>query len=222
MARAHPKATESENGQPAPAAEMPPANKPPTSGLLSAARRVRDFQKEGRGPSRQLDITLRATPIAGPYFRVWPNVDEEMPVGLLKVKTGDDRRDTYVLSAEIADLPHVAPRVKDGSLVPCITSTGKVYVWARTIPDESDRLGYRIHAALDRVAREARKHWVAISWDNNALTIETPRVEIADEPRWPSGQTLEEMYEIAIKGAFIDKADHQAIVALDSIRREVK
>jgi hypothetical protein len=198
-----------------------PGSKPPTSKLLSAARRARDFKKEGRGPSRQLDIQLRSTPISGVYFRAWPNPDEEYPVAILKVKNDDDRKDVFILTAEVADLPHVAPKVRDASLVPCVTCLGRLYIWARIVPDPSDRLGYRIFDALARAGEEARKRWIMISWDSGALTIEEPRVPIEEEPRWPSGQTLNEIFEIAIRGVFIDDANHPAIRRLDTIAREV-
>jgi hypothetical protein len=197
------------------------AARPPTSGLLSAAKRARDFKREGRGPSRQLEIQLRSTPISGVYFRAWPNPDDEYPVAILKVKDDQDRKEVYILSAGVADLPHVAPKVKDGKLVPCITSTGRVYVWAKTVPDPADRLGFRIFDALERAGEEARKHWILISWDSGALTIETPRKPIEDDPRWPSGQPLEEIFEIAIRGVFIDDPDHPVIRRLDTIAREV-
>jgi hypothetical protein len=188
--------------------------------LLSAARRAGDYKREGRGPSRQLEIQLRPTPISGVYFRVWPDPDEELPVAILKVKDDGDRKEVYILSAGVADLPHVAPKVRDASLVPCVTSTGKVYVWAKTIPDPADRLGFRIFDALARAGEEARKHWIMISWDP-ALTIEEPRKPIEDEPRWPSGQSLEEIFEIAIRGVFINDPDHPVIRRLDTIPREV-
>src|SRR5262245_4675954 len=65
--------------------------KPPTSKLLSAAKRVRDFKREGRGLTRQLDIQLRLTPIPEIPFRVWPNRDDEYPVAILRIKTAEDR-----------------------------------------------------------------------------------------------------------------------------------
>jgi hypothetical protein len=188
--------------------------------LLSAARRARDYKREGRGPSRQLEIQLRHTPISGVYFRIWPNPDDEYPVAILKVKDDGDRREVYILSEGVAGLPHVVPKVRDGKLVACVTSTGKVYVWAKTIPDPADRMGFRIHDALERVGEEARKSWIMINWDP-ALTIETPRKPIEDEPRWPSGQGLEEIFDIAIRGAFIDDPDHPVIRRLDTIAREV-
>jgi hypothetical protein len=194
--------------------------KPPTSKLLSAAKRARDFKRAGRGLSRQLDIQLRPTPISGIPFRIWDNPDEEFPVAILKVKGDDDRKDVYILSAEVADLPHVAPKVRNGKLVPCVTITGRVYVWAKTDPDPSDRLGYRVFAALARAGEEARKRWIMISWETGALTIEDPRDPIEDDPPWPNGQPLEEIFDIAISGHFIDDPNHPVIRRLDTIVRE--
>jgi hypothetical protein len=204
-----------------PVPETDATSKPPTPKLLSAARRVRDFKREGRGPSRQLDIQLRSTPISGIFWRAWPNPDEEYPVAILSLRNDDDRKDVFILTSEVADLPHVAPKVRDASLVPCITSTGRVLVWAKTIPNPADRLGYRIFQALARVGEEARKRWIMISWDSGACTIEEPRVPIEEEPRWPSGQTLDEIFEIAIRGVFIDSPDHPVIRRLDTIAREM-
>jgi hypothetical protein len=198
-----------------------PTTKPPTSKLLSAAKRVRDFKQEGRGSSRQLDIALKSTPTAGIYFRTCPDPDVEYPVAILRVKNEEDRKETYILAPEIADLPYIAPKVRNGFLVPCITSTGLVFVWARTVAEPTDRLCFAMFTALERVATEARKKWVSISWDTGKVAVEYPRVPIEDEPRWPDGQSFEEMYEIAIHGAFIDKEDHPVIRALDRIVKEV-
>lgn len=194
---------------------------PPTSRLLSAARRARDYKQEGRGTSRQLDIALRFTPLAGVFFRCWANPAEEYPVAILKVKSDQDRNEVYILTPEVADLPHIAPRVRDATLIPCITTTGLVSVWAKTVPDPADRMGYRTHAALARVAEDARKRWVMISWDRGALAIEEPRTPIEDDPSWPKGQTLEEIFEIAIRAQFIDDPEHPVIRRLDTIAREV-
>jgi hypothetical protein len=206
-----------------PAAQPDPGagSKPPTSKLLSAARRARDFKREGRGPSRQLDIQLRSTPITGVYFRAWPDADDELPVAILKTKTDDDRKEIYVLSPEIADLPHVAPKVRDAMLVPCVTSVGRTYVWAKVVPDPGDRLCYRMFDALARAGDIARRSWILVSWETGSLTIGEPRQPIEEEPRWPSGQPLEEIYEIAIRGAFINDPDHPVIRRLDTIEREV-
>lgn len=203
--------TESVNGH---------ADQPSTSKLLNAAKRARDFKLEGRGATRQLDIALRPTPLAEIYFRVWPNPDEELPVAILKVKTDNDRKEVYVLSAEVADLPHVAIKVRSASLVPCVTSTGRVFVWARTDPDPADRLTFRMFSALEQIGKEARKRWVLINWDP-VLSMGEPRVPIEEEPKWPNGQSLEEIFEIAIRGAWIDDPNHKVIRALDMIMREV-
>src|SRR5262249_49078023 len=138
----------------------------PTSKLLSAARRVRDYQKESQGATRQLDIPLRHTPPSEVFFRVWSNPEDEFEVALLRVKDAQGRGEVYLLSPEVADLPLIAPKVRDGRLVPGITSTGGVFVWAMSVPDPNDRMGYRVHAALERVAKEARKGWVSLSWNN--------------------------------------------------------
>jgi hypothetical protein len=195
-------------------------DQPPTSKLLSAARRARDFKQEGRGVTRQLDITLRPTPIPDIYFRAWPNPDQEHPVAILKVKTDDERKEVYILSAEVADLPHVALKARSATLVPCVTSTGRVFVWARTEPDPADKLTFRMFSALEQICEEARKRWVLINW-SPVLSICEPRVPIEEEPKWPSGQPLDEIFEIAIRGAFIDDPNHPVIRALDMITREV-
>jgi hypothetical protein len=195
-------------------------DKRPTSKLLSAAKRAHDFKQSGRGPSRQLDIQLRGTPISGVYFRAWANPDEEFPVAILKVKNDDDRKEVYILSAEVADLPHLAPKARAGSLVPCVTSTGKVFVWAKTHPDPGDRMGFRIYDALARAGEIARKTWVLLNWDGGALSVEEPREPI-EEPKWPTGQSLDEIFEMAIRGAFIDDPDHPVIRKLNAIVREV-
>jgi hypothetical protein len=188
--------------------------------LLSAAKRARVFKQAGRGPSRQLDIPLRGTPISGVYFRTWADQEDEFPVAILKVKNDDDRKEVYILSEKVAELPHVAPKVRDASLVPCVTSTDKVFVWAKTHPDPDDRMGFRIYDALARAGKIARKTWILLNWDGGALSVEEPREPI-EEPKWPSGQSLEEIFEVAIRGAWIDDPDHPVIRKLNVIVREV-
>jgi hypothetical protein len=196
-------------------------NSPPTSAVLSAAKRIREFKRAGRGPSRQLDIPLRGTPISGVYFRTWPNPDEEFPVSILKVKTDDDRKEVYLLSDKVASLPHVEPKVRDASLVVCVTCTGLVFVWARTHPHRNDRMGFRIYDALTRAGEIARKTWILLNWDSGTLAVEEPCEPIEEEPKWPSGQSLEEIYDTAIRGVFIDNPDHPVIRKLRTVAREV-
>jgi hypothetical protein len=136
------------------------------------------------------------------------------------VKPDVDRKEVYILSAEVAELSYVASKVRDGKLIPGITSAGTVFVWAQTIPNSRDRMGYRVHAGLVRAGEEARKKWVSLKWEP-ALMTEEPREPFVEEPRWPNGQTLEEMFEIAIKGVFIDRPDHPVIRRLDTITKEV-
>jgi hypothetical protein len=62
------------------ASAQPATAKPPTASLLSAARRVRDYKREGRGLTRQLDISLMATPPTGVYFRAWLNTERSQTV----------------------------------------------------------------------------------------------------------------------------------------------
>jgi hypothetical protein len=204
-----------------PATEEVASSPSSTSALLSAARRVRDYKREGRGLSRQLDIAApRTTPQTGVIFRAWPDPGADYPVCVLRVKTDDDRKEDYILAPDIADLSYVAPRVRNADLVACVTTTGKVFVWAVIDPDPGNRLAYRTYAALARVCEEARKGWVSITWEP-ALTIHLPRTPIEEEARWPDGQTLEEMLEISMRASYIDSKDHPVIRALDTIGREV-
>jgi hypothetical protein len=197
-------------------------SKPKTSKVLSAARRVRDYRKEGQGTTRQLDILLRHTPPSEVYFRTWPNPKDDYEVTILRVKDDSERTEVFLLGSEVADLPLLARKVRDGRLVACITSTGVVFVWALTDPDPSDRMACRIHTALGRVAQEARKGWVSVHWDNGKLFIHEPPPELVkEEPRWPTGQTLEEIFEIAISDRFISDPDHPVIRRLNTKSREV-
>jgi hypothetical protein len=135
------------------------------------------------------------------------------------MKNEEDRKEVYILSEEIANLHYVAPKVRNADLVPCITTTGRVSVWARTTPDPNDRLTFGMFSALARAGEEARKRWVLISWDTGSLTIEEPMEPIEEEPRWPTGQPLDEIYEIAIRPVFIDSADHPVIRRCNTVRR---
>jgi hypothetical protein len=60
-------------------------------------------------------------------------------------------------------------------------------------------LSFRVYDALARAGEEARKCWISISWDNGVLTLNYQRQSIEEEPRWPSGQNLDEIFEIAIR-----------------------
>jgi hypothetical protein len=192
----------------------------PTLKLLTAAKRSHDHKRGARGLSRQLDISLRGTPIPEVYFRIWPDAADEYPVALLKASADSERKEIYVVSGEIAELPYIVDRARDAKLIPCITTTGRLYVWVMTIPNQADRMGFRVHAALQRVAEAARRAWIMISWDNNGLHVHDPKEPITDEPRWPEGQSLEEIYEIALHGAFIDRPDHPVIRQFNTISRE--
>jgi len=194
--------------------------KPPTRDLLSAAKRARDFKREGRGVTRQLDISLLRTPISGIYFRCWPNPDDELPVAILKPKTDTKSKEVYVLSAEVADLPYVAPKVREATLVPCVTSTGRLYVWAKTTPDPEDKLTFRTFDGLDQICQAARERWVLVDW-SPGLSMGEPPVPMEDEPKWPTGQSLREIFEVAIRNFFIDNPDHPVIRVLNTIKREV-
>jgi hypothetical protein len=104
-----------------------------------------------------------------------------------------------------------------------VNCAGRAFIWVKTTPDPDDSFGYRIYAALDRACEIARKKWIALSWDTGALSVVEPRPdnEIKEEPHWPTGQTLEELYELAIKTAFIDNPNHPVIRRLDTISHEV-
>jgi hypothetical protein len=148
-------------------------------------------------------------------------MDDYFEVALLRVKDDQGRSEVYLLSPEVADLPFVAPKVRDGRLIPCITSTGNVFVWAQTIPNPADRMGFRIHKALERVAHRARKEWVSLSWQNSTPFVHDPPAELVEEePHWPTGQTLEEIFELAIADRLINDPNHPVIRHLNTKSRE--
>jgi hypothetical protein len=214
-------ATTPPSAGPTPAGEKPPPPAPPTDDLLSAAKRARDYKREGAANSRQLDIALKGTPPTGILIRTWPNPADDYDVAILRVKTDNDRKETYILDDAVASLPYVGPKVRNGRLVACVTHTGLVFVWACTEADPGDRLCYRMYRALEDFREAARERWVGLSWDTGSMVIEEPRVPIADEPRWPTGQTLREIYSLAIRGAFIGNSDHPVVKKLDVVTREV-
>jgi hypothetical protein len=206
-----------------PASEVDPGSRsgPPTSKLLSAARRVRDYQREGQGATRQLDIPLRHTPPPGIFFQLWPNPADDFEVAILRVKDDSDRTDVYPLTPEIADLPFISPKVKDGRLIAGITSTGSIFVWAATDPDPADRMAYRTHSALYRVAQMARGAWVSIHWLYGKVLVHDPPAELVEEqPHWPTGQSLQEILELAVADRLISHPNHPVIRNLNTRSRE--
>jgi hypothetical protein len=195
--------------------------KPPTADLLSAARRAHNYKREGRGLSRQLDVQLLGTPPPGIYFMCWPNPDDEEPVTILRVKSDSDRKELFLVSDEIARLPYVVDKVREGFLALCITSIGRLFCWARTTPDPADRLAYRTFDALQRAGEMARKKWILLNWDLGVLSVEEPRQPIEQEPAWPTGQSLREIYNLAIKDSLVTNPEHAVIRKLDTIRKEI-
>jgi hypothetical protein len=213
------------NGDPTPTIPMPGADgsppvdaqKPPTASLAARARRTRDYKAEGGSYSRQMEVTLRATPYPRVFFRAWPDPADYWEVALYRPPTEGNSRDRpiFVVDPMIADLDHVKDKVKNGLLVPCVTTNQIVFVWAFTIPDPDNRMAYRTHEPLERIQVESRGTWVGVDW--NPLRIVHPRRPIATQPRWPKGQSLTELYSIAIRNAYIDTPDHPEILKLDTI-----
>ena len=65
----------------------------------------------------------------------------------------------------------------------------------------------------------ARVGWVMIEWEGG-LRIHEPLEPIKDEPRWPGGQGPDEMIELAIRGSYIQDANHPVIRGLNTTSRE--
>jgi hypothetical protein len=177
---------------------------PATLKLLDEARRGRDLKKKARAGGRQLDIELRNTPISEVFFRAWADEDDYAQVSVLKSKSDGNRTEVYVLSPAVLDLPRVAAKAVDVTLVPCITSTGQIFVWAVTESASATRFSKKQCEALERVLEAARRDWVMISWENG-LRIHDPDPDepLEDPATWPTRQGPGEMIELAISGAYI-------------------
>jgi hypothetical protein len=188
--------------------------------LVMQARRSRDYNQEGAVKVRVVDVALYNSPKQEWLFRAWPDEKDYLPVATIRVDRGVDRKETYVVTEEVAGLPFLAGRVRDADLVPCITSKGMVFVWSVTVPNPDDRFGYRNHSAMRRILDEARGRWVSIRWANGKPSLAIPKVEIA-EPHWPD-QPCSEIYELALKDRLISDPASDVIRELDRIIREVE
>jgi hypothetical protein len=192
-----------------------PGDDSPVDRLLKGARRTRKYRKEGARLYRRMEIELRNTPYPGVPFRAWPKEEDYFEAAILRPATAGGRKDLYIVHDDIAGLPYVASKVREGLCIPCITSTGKLFVWAMSLSDGTDRGGNKVFKALEDVARAARTRYVSINWENNDLVLEEP-LEPIDEPEWPSGQSLKEIYYLAFKDNFITTADHDEIKRLNT------
>jgi hypothetical protein len=187
--------------------------------LVTLARRTRNYTHEGAVKRREVDVSLRS-PKQDWIFQAWPNEADYLPVGLLKVDRGDDRKEPFVVTESIADLPFLAGRVRDADLVGCITSKGMVFVWPVPVPNPDDHFGFRTHSAMRRILDEARGRWVSILWVYGKPSLAIPKVKIA-EPHWPD-QPWPEIYELALKDNLISDPDSDVIRELDRDVREVE
>ena len=193
------------------------AAKPPTSKLLSAARRVVDYQAAHPALTRVLDITLKSSPPSEIFFRLWPDERDDFPCYILQVKNDSDRKDLFIVPESIANLSHVRRHAKPGVLTALITTTGIVYVWARVTPNAGDnQLSYTYQLAMERVANQARRGWIYLTWERSKPRVEEPGVPITEEAQWPTGQPPEELYSLAIEPYWIDNPDELVIKRLNT------
>jgi hypothetical protein len=202
-------------------AESPAIEKPPTASLAARAKRTRNYTAEGGTRDRQMEVSLRPTPYPRVFFRAWPDREDYWEVAIYRPPSEGDRdRPTFILDPSVADVPFVSDKVKDGLLVPCITTNRKVFIWAFTIPNPDERMAFRIHEPLERVLEVARSEWVAIDW--NPLRLLKPRKPITAQPKWPNGQSLDELFSTALRAVYIDSVDHTEIRKLDTIAEEIQ
>jgi hypothetical protein len=202
-------------------AESPVIEKPPTASLAARAKRTRNYKTEGGTWTRQMGIQLRGTPYPRVFFRAWPDREDYWEVAIYRPPPEGDRdRPTFILDPSVADVPFVSNKVKDGLLVPCITTNHKVFIWAFTIPNPDERMAYRIHEPLERVLEEARSEWVAVDW--NPLRLIKPRIPIKAQPKWPNGQALDELFSTALRAVYIDNVEHAEIQKLDTTAEEIQ
>jgi hypothetical protein len=214
-----------DDGEPAPAVrddlplETEADGKPPTSRILAVARKVENF-KVGKGLSRQLDISLVTSPKAKTWFQAWPDEADYLDIFLLRVKHDDWNKEIFVVTQEIAELPHMADNVISARLIPCLSSTGTVFVWAQAVPDLDDKATYRLYEAMRKGGVIAMGGWAKFLWQ--PFRVETPADPSAVIRRqWPSGQTPLEWYDLATRAYIIDDPEHPVIKSFEAIERIV-
>src|SRR5262249_41835468 len=149
---------------------------------------------------RQMDIDLKSPPQSELLFRAWPDVEDYEEVTLLKVKDDRERKHLYILGPAVADLDHVVAKARPGRLIPCVTRTGRVFVWALPDPIQDDNLTFGMLCGLADICEKARTTWVGVGWNPKVCEVKPPE-PIDEEARWPSGQRPEEWCRLAMRSA---------------------
>jgi hypothetical protein len=204
-----------ESGVPAPAETLPKAKS-----LLEQARRPKNYAATGKGPTRQIQIDVMNPPSEVP-FRSWPDENDYLPIAILKTKTGGGEKQVLLLAADVAEGLAGDSRLKDALLVPCITSTGKLFIYPMIVPNPAERMGFKSHKAMAFGCEKARTAWASFEWANGALSLGSPKVD-PGEPQWPTGQSLDEIYEIALEGVLITDPNDATLKALDRTVRPLE
>jgi hypothetical protein len=206
---------EDDGSGPAPGDAAPAFPESPVEKLLAGARRIRDYRREGAKLVRTTEIPLRATPYAGIPFRSWPYLEDYFGCYILRPAKADGPKDIFIVKTDVAMLPFVRPKVRLGQLVPCLTSSGKLFVWGMTLSDPADKGGAKVFKALEEIAEYTRTTgWASVTWD--PMRMETP-CEPIDEPDWSSDQPLDEIYYLAMKDMYITSPDHEEIKKLNTV-----
>jgi hypothetical protein len=193
-----------------------------TRRILEGARREVKIVKEGKGKTRQPDISLRGTPLPDCPFRAWPKEEDYFPVYLLKKVKGEKTKSLHIIDPKIVEEDvHVRRCVIDARLVPCLDASGRVYVWVQPELDPTDS-NYKMQKNLEEVRLGAVDEWTEIHWlDGFQIEIRTPLDQDFDAD-WPTGQLPSEWQELAIEPYYIDDPNHPEILGCRTRRRILK
>jgi hypothetical protein len=190
--------------------------------LLEAARREVKIVKEGKGKTRQPDISLRWTPLPDCPFRAWPDEGDYSDIYLLRKVKGERTKSIHVVAPRIVEEDiHVRKCIIEARLVPCLDSTGQVYVWAQPDLDPTGS-NYKMQKNLEEVRLSAVEEWTILHWlDGFRIEIQIPDLQDFDA-EWPTGQLPQEWQELAIEPYYVDNPDHPEILGCRTKRRILK
>jgi hypothetical protein len=193
-----------------------------TSRILKAARKKVEIVREGKGKTRQPDISLRWTPLPECPFRVWPNEEDYSDVFYMLRKTkGERTRSIHIIAPDIVEGDiYVRRRIIEVHLIPCLEGSGGVYIWSQPVLDPAHS-NYKMQKNLETVRQSAVGEWTILRWlDGFKIEYETLTHQDLDAD-WPTGQLPEEWQELAIEPYWIEDPDDPEILECHTKGRRI-
>jgi hypothetical protein len=190
--------------------------------LLERAKKKVEIVREGKGKTRQPDISLRWTPIPDCPFRVWPDEGDYSDVFYVLRKTkGEKTKSIKVIAPDVVEGDiYVRRCIVEVHLVPCLEGTGGVYIWSQPVLDPTHS-NYKMQRNLETVRAAAVKEWTILHWlDGFKMQIEALEYQNLDAD-WPTGQSPGEWQELAIEPYWVDDPDDPDILECHTKKRRI-